>query len=107
MPEDTHFSETEPYSSLAPEFLKRFGEVLEELDPLGIWRAKHSDIIHRCLSAIVAFYQRLKGQMSEEHQQVVTDALFVSLNASRARSRVANGFSLVPGLVSLPVVEIQ
>jgi GTP pyrophosphokinase len=69
------------YEHLTPQFKERFQVLLHELDPLGSWQASYADLVVHCLTAIDQFLGRLRGYLDQEHQSLVTDALFASFEA--------------------------
>ena len=75
---------------LSSEFRERFQALVDKMDPLGLWRAKHPELLDRCLRAINEFYCRLLVYMSPEHQQLVTDALFEAFEAHGLVLRKSN-----------------
>ncbi len=79
--------EPSPYAHLTPEFLERLDRVMDGLDPIGVWRATYSGLVPQCLLAIDPFIGRIKNYLSDEHQSLVTDALFVSFKAHKLALR--------------------
>jgi GTP pyrophosphokinase len=75
------------YPHLTNPFLVRFQKLLADLDPVGLWWATYSALALQCLTSINHFYGHLQEYMDEEHQSLVTDALFLAFRAHKLTLR--------------------
>ena len=69
------------YESLTPPFLARCEALVQELDPLGLWKTTYPGLIARCLEIVDQLMGRVEGYMGEEPQALVAEALFVAFRA--------------------------
>ena len=79
--------EADRFVHLSDQFLVRFQNLMDELDPVGLWRATYAALALQCLTSIDRFYGRLDAYMDDEHQSLVTDALFVAFRAHKLTLR--------------------
>ncbi len=75
------------YPHLTDRFLLRFQKLMDDLDPVGLWWANYAALALQCLGSIDHFFGHLHVYMDDEHQSLVTDALFLAFRAHKLTLR--------------------